>query len=153
MYLSAPKWDVWRPAMNKQTDHGAGCSKRSLEWAGVCGSFITPHRECCWQKCPQSDNGNESWRTNTAALLGFSSVTASLNTFSLMHCKTILVSVKLNWMLPINFWYLTCWHPNWWHSLRLFHSVCKKSHKTEPRGIVLEVAFVREQRHLKTGRN
>lgn len=135
------------------TDHSAGCSKSSLECDGVCGTFITSPRECCWQKCPPADNGNESWGTNTAALLRFSSVSAFLNTLSLSTAGLFLYSVKQNCLLPINFWYLTCWHPNWWHSSDFSTQVCKKLHKTEPGEILLAVAFVREQGHLKTGRN
>lgn len=76
-----------------------------------------PTQGCCWQRCPPSDNGNESWRTNTAALLRFSSVSASLHTLSLNTARLLLNSFKHNWMLPFNFWYLICWHSKWWHSL------------------------------------
>lgn len=146
---SAPKWDIWRAVMNKQI------MVPGAPWAvwNEMELVAPSHRECCWQKCPPSDNGNESWGNNTAALLRFSSVSASLNTLFLSIARLFLYSVKQNWMLPINFWYLTCWHPNWWHSSDFSTQVCKKLHKTEPRGILLAVTFVREQRHLKTRRH
>lgn len=53
-----------------------------------------PTQGCCWQRCPPPDNGNESWRTNTAALLRFSSVSASLNTLSLSTARLFLYSCQ-----------------------------------------------------------
>lgn len=53
-----------------------------------------PTQGCCWQRCPPPDNGNESWRTNPAALLRFSSVSASLNTLSLSTARLFLYSCQ-----------------------------------------------------------